>query len=51
MTEDPVFGISDDALAAAALSEGSRACIERLRSHRPERFDNATNRYVVCQCQ
>ncbi|KAI0292152.1 NUDIX hydrolase domain-like protein, partial [Russula brevipes] len=39
------FGISDGALAA--LSEGSRACIGRLRSHRPERFDNnATNGHV-----
>jgi hypothetical protein len=42
----PAFGtVSDDALAA--LSESSRACIERLCKHEPpERFEHGTNEYV-----
>jgi hypothetical protein len=45
MSPTPVSGtISDDALAA--LSESSRACIERLCKHEPERFE-LTNEYVL----
>ena len=47
MSLTSAFGItSDDALAA--LSESSRACIERLCKHEPEQFE-LTNEYVHWQ--
>jgi hypothetical protein len=45
MSPTPVLGtISEDALAA--LSESSRACIERLCMHEPDRFE-LTNECVI----